>query len=182
MDTSAINSQAVTTEGGFHFGDPNAPVKVVEYINLRCPYSKMWWENSAAVLDEYERNGQVERIVKHFDKEKPGLDKGNVLHSYLDYSNHEQARKDIDHYVAHMDEWGNLTKEDVARYAEDKTNATRQNNTKESEAIVNETVEANVKFVPTVVIGSHIFDENISDEELRKIIEEELSRNQTAGS
>lgn len=177
MDISAIKAQAVTTKGGFHFGDPNAPVKIVEFINLKCPYSKMWWEDAPAVLDKYVKNGQVERIVKHFDKQKPGLDKGNVLHNYLDYSNPDQAREDIDFYVDHLNEWGNLSKEDIATYAEEKRNAVRQDNTDESEAILNETIETNVTLVPTIIMGEHIFDENITNDELNTLIEEELSKN-----
>lgn len=174
MDISVINSKVVTAKGGFHFGDPDAPVKVVEFINLNCPYSKIWWENAPAVLDEYEKKGQVERIVKHFDKDKPGLAKGNVLHSYLDYSAPEQVRDDIDFYVEHINEWGNATKEDVANYAENRRMAEKQNNSVKAEAIIEETKEANIAFVPTIVIGEHIFDENISKEELKEIIETEL--------
>ncbi|WP_423188615.1 thioredoxin domain-containing protein [Alkalibacterium sp. f15] len=177
MDISEINRKTITTEGGFHFGDPNAPVKVVEFINLRCPFCKMWWKTASAVLDEYEKNGKVERIVKHFDKKKPGLDKGNVLHSYLDYGDPERTREDIDYYVDHLDEWGNLSKADIATYAEDKRQSVKQNNSDQSEAVINETEKANVSMVPTVVIGEHIFDENILEDELKQIIEEELLKN-----
>lgn len=177
MDISVINRSAVTTEGGFHFGNPDAPVKIVEFINLRCPFCKMWRENSLTVLDEYEKNGKVERIVKHFDKQEPKLDKGNVLHSYLDYADPEQTREDINYYVDHLDEWGNLSKADLATYAEEKRNAVKQNNTDQSEAIIKETEKANITMVPTVVIGEHIFDENITEQELKQIIEDELLKN-----
>ncbi|MFO8069266.1 MAG: thioredoxin domain-containing protein [Alkalibacterium sp.] len=177
MDMSVINSKAITTEGGFHFGDPEAPVKVVEFINLRCPFCKMWWENASVVLDEYEKKGKVERIVKHFDKKKPELDKGNILHSYLDYADPEKTREDMNYYVDHLDEWGSLSKDELATYAEEKRNSVKQNNSDRSEAIIKETEKANISMVPTVVIGEHIFDENITEEELKQIIEDELLKN-----
>jgi len=177
MDISVINRNAITTEGGFHFGDPEAPVKIVEFINLKCPFCKMWRENTSAVLDEYEKNGKVERIIKHFDKKNPELDKGNVLHTYLDYADPERTREDIDYYVDHLDEWGSLSKEKIATYAEEKRKSVKQNNTERSEAIIKETEEANISMVPTVVIGEHIFDEKITEAELKKIIEDELLKN-----
>jgi len=176
MDSSEIDSKAVTTDTGFHFGEPDAPVKVIEFINLRCPFCKMWWQKADDVLKAYEKNGQIERIVKHFDKEKPGLDKGNVLHSYLDYRDMEKTRQDIDYYVDHLDEWGSLPKDDIAVYAGNKRNAKKQDNSEESKKITLETKEVNITMVPTVIIGEHIFDENISAEELKIIIESEWTK------
>ena len=50
-------------------------------------------------------------------------------------------------------------------------------NKEEAKAIIDEAKEANVTLVPTVVIGEHIFDESISEEELVSYIEEELQKN-----
>lgn len=178
MDTRSINVDAVTTEGGLHFGDKDAPIKVVEFINLKCPYCKEWWEKGSPVLDKYVKENKVERIVKLFDKEKPSLRKGNVLHAHLDYNDPKQAREDIDYYVEHLDKWGNLPEEEVAAFAKDNRGAEEQSNQQHSEAIIRETETANVKFVPTVFIEDYIFDEHITQEELENIIETKLKRDE----
>ena len=175
LDTSAIDSGKVTTKGGLLIGDDKAPVKIVEFINLRCPYSKQWWEESLPLLDKYVKESKVQRIVKHFDKDKPSLRKGNVLHRYLDHSNPQQAKEDITYYFAHLNEWGNLPEEDIAEYAKAKKNATERDNKEHALTIIAETEKANITMVPTVVINDNIFDENISEEELEKLIKTELA-------
>lgn len=175
LDTSVIDSKKVTAKGGLLIGEDIAPVKIVEFINLRCPYSKQWWEESLPLLDKYVKESKVQRIVKHFDKEKPGLRKGNVLHRYLDHSDPEQAKEDITYYFAHLNEWGSLPEEEIAGYAKEKRNATERDNKEHALTIIAETEKANITMVPTVVINDNIFDENISEKELEKIIKTELA-------
>lgn len=176
MDTSNMHADKVTTKGGWHFGETDAPIKVVEFINLRCPYCKKWWEKAARVLDPYVKDGKVERIVKHFDKEKPSLRKGNVLHHHLDYNQTEDLREQIDTIVKRLDEWGDLEEQEVADWAKETLNLTPQSNAEEASQIIEETKEANVFFVPSIFIEDYIFDENIADEELKEIIEIKLDR------
>ncbi|MCC5890302.1 MAG: DsbA family protein [Alkalibacterium sp.] len=178
MNMTGINTDAITTEGGLHLGNKDAPVKVVEFLNLRCPFSREWWENGGPVLDKYVEDDKVERIIKLYDKEKTGLSKGNVLHAHLNYDNVDQARKDMDYYTAHLDDWGDLPEEEVAAYAKEKREAERQENSREAEAIVAEAKEANVATVPTVVIEDYIFDQHITEEELKSIIETKLNRDE----
>ncbi|MCC5895252.1 MAG: DsbA family protein [Alkalibacterium sp.] len=178
MDTRNINADAITTEEGIHIGSKSAPIKVIEFLNLKCPYCKEWWEKSSPVLDKYVDDGKVERIVKLFDKDKPSLRKGNVLHAHLDYSDPKKAKEDIDYYVEHLENWGNLPEEEIAAFARDKRGADKQSNQKVSETIIKETDKANVKFVPTVFIEDYIFDEHITEEELKNIIETKLKRDE----
>lgn len=65
----SLNTDKITHNDGIKLGSDNAPLKVVEYINLRCPDSKDYEENVAPFLNEYIKNGTVQRILKHFDKE-----------------------------------------------------------------------------------------------------------------
>ena len=48
-----------TPEGGFRMGNPNAPVKVIEYLSLACPHCAHFAEESAAGLPNYVRSGRV---------------------------------------------------------------------------------------------------------------------------
>lgn len=174
MDVSVIKVDEISTQGGFHTGNPEAPVKLVEFLNLRCPYCKEWYEDSREIIQRYVDAGVVERITKLFDKEKPSLRKGNVLHAHLDYSNPKKAMNDLDFFMARQDEWGFLEEEEVARYAQDERGLKRQPNEAQSLAIIEEAERANVTLVPTVFVGEHIFDEHVTPEELSQYIEEVL--------
>lgn len=172
MDISNIKADKVNTTTGIKIGRDDAPVKVIEFINLKCPYCKMWYEDSKDLLTEYVAAGKVQRVIKHFDKEKPSLKKGNVLHRYLDYTNPEKALEEIDYFFAHQDEWGYFEDfESIAKYAEEKRNLVLQSNGAEAKEIIREANDAEVVFVPTVFIDEEIFDEHITQQELKELIE-----------
>jgi protein-disulfide isomerase len=41
-------------------GDPNAPVKIVEYSDFQCPYCRNFWkETEAKIVEEYVKTGKV---------------------------------------------------------------------------------------------------------------------------
>jgi protein-disulfide isomerase len=49
-----------TPEGGFRMGNPNAPVKVIEYLSLACPHCAAFAEESGPrLLPNYVRTGRV---------------------------------------------------------------------------------------------------------------------------
>ena len=49
-----------TAEGGFRMGNPNAPVKLVEYASVTCPHCAEFEEEGAPPLrDKYVKSGQV---------------------------------------------------------------------------------------------------------------------------
>ena len=56
-----------TPEGGFRMGNPDAPVKLVEYASMTCPHCKAFSdEASAALRDTYVRSGQVSWEFRNF--------------------------------------------------------------------------------------------------------------------
>ncbi|MBC1541609.1 DsbA family protein [Listeria seeligeri] len=176
MDISQIKASVVTPEVGIHVGDKAAPVKVMSFINLRCPFCREWNEKSQEVLTEFIQAGKIELIIKPFDKEKESLQRGNVAHRYLDYSTPEETRETINKIYSTQDEWGSLSLEEVATYMESELGLTEQDNKAASEKIIREANEANVVFVPTVIVGEHIFDEHISPEQLRTLLNSELTK------
>ena len=51
---------AETPEGGFRMGNPNAPVKLIEYASLTCPHCAEFSEQGGERLkNEYVKSGQV---------------------------------------------------------------------------------------------------------------------------
>lgn len=47
-------------------GDPNAPVKIVEFSDLECPFCKRFHPTMKRVIDEYGKIGQVAWVYRHF--------------------------------------------------------------------------------------------------------------------
>lgn len=62
-------TQAVTetADGGFLMGNPNAPVKLVEYASLTCPACATFSNQAAEeLMNEYVRSGQVSWEFRNF--------------------------------------------------------------------------------------------------------------------
>jgi protein-disulfide isomerase len=55
-----------TPEGGYRMGNPDAPVKLLEYASLACPHCREFSETSAALRDTYVRSGQVSWEYRNF--------------------------------------------------------------------------------------------------------------------
>ncbi len=61
--------------------------------------------------------------------------------------------------------------QEVADFAVDKLKLTEQKDEQLSQAVINEAEQAHIRFVPTVILGKEIFDESISIEELKELIQ-----------
>jgi protein-disulfide isomerase len=64
-DWTQVVSQ--TPDGGYRMGNPDAPVKLVEYASLTCPHCARFSEEATATLrDTYIRSGQVSWEFRNF--------------------------------------------------------------------------------------------------------------------
>jgi protein-disulfide isomerase len=50
-------------------GDPSAPVKIVEYSDLECPFCSGFHTTMKQLIDEFGKNGQVAWVYRHFPLE-----------------------------------------------------------------------------------------------------------------
>ncbi|MBE9390122.1 thioredoxin domain-containing protein [Vagococcus salmoninarum] len=171
MDISNINVSATNTEVGLKIGDAGAPVKVIEFVNLRCPYCRQWFDESAETFAEYVASGKVQRIIKLFDKTKPGLDKGNIMHKYVPQEPTEGLAAIAAIYQS-QDDWGNLESfAEVADFAEQTLGLTLAEDPAVAESIVSEAAEAGIIFVPTMVVNDDIFDQKISQTAFKALLD-----------
>lgn len=168
----SFNTEKITHEDSIKVGSDDAPLKIVEYINLRCPDSKDYEENVAPFLNEYIKNGTVQRILKHFDKEKYGLEIGNVLNQYLDYTQQEKTYKLIKKIFEDQAEWGKLRLSEIPHFAEQFDLLLQPKNRKQAHRIDEEIKAVNVTNVPTVFVGDKAFVETIELEEFKTAVEE----------
>jgi len=61
------------------YGNPNAPVKIVEYSDPSCPYCQAFNPVMEQIVAEYGATGQVAWVYRQFPLDKPGQD-GKIFH------------------------------------------------------------------------------------------------------
>lgn len=172
MDISIIDPSKVTQTYGLKIGNEQALKKTIEFINLRCPYCKKWFEESLDLLNDYSEQGKVQRIIKLYDKEKLSLQRGNVMQHHISYRHPKKALEEIKQIFDTQDEWGELSLEKVAEFAEKGLGLTEQLHPEIVENIIYEANEANIQFVPTIIVEKHIFDESVTLDELKEYLAE----------
>lgn len=171
MDISVIKGKLVNDFNGIKIGSDTAPKRLIEFINLRCPYCKQWFEESYDTLNQAVTEGKIQRVIKLLDKDKISLQRGNVMHEYID-TDPEKALTQIQQAFETQTIWQDFELEAVAEYAEKTLSFNQQANQILQSEIRNEAEQANIKFVPTIVLGEHIFDESIDEATLKSYIAE----------
>jgi protein-disulfide isomerase len=51
------------------FGNPSAPVKIVEFSDLECPYCSRFHESMQKAMDEFGKDGRIAWVYRHFPLE-----------------------------------------------------------------------------------------------------------------
>ncbi len=72
-------SLAPVTSSDHILGNPNAPIKIVEFSDPSCPYCKVFYPVMQQVMNNYGTNGQVAWVYRAFPLDKPDAN-GYVLH------------------------------------------------------------------------------------------------------
>lgn len=63
---SDTNNMRPVTADDHILGNPNAPIKIVEYSDLECPFCKVFHVTLKQVMDIYGKNGKVAWVYRHF--------------------------------------------------------------------------------------------------------------------
>ena len=77
--TPAQAGMAPVTTADHILGDPNAPIKIVEYSDPSCPFCKMFNPTMEQIINDYGPSGKVAWVYRSFPLDKPDAN-GNVLH------------------------------------------------------------------------------------------------------
>jgi len=64
--TESIENINPITEEDHILGDPNAPIKIIEYSDFECPFCKRFHDTMNQVMNEYGQSGQVAWVYRQF--------------------------------------------------------------------------------------------------------------------
>jgi len=105
--TPTINMKPVTSADHI-FGNPNAPIKIVEYSDPSCPYCKIFNPTMEQVMKNYGSSGKVAWVYRSFPLDKPNQN-GSVLHPNAGHEAQALECADFiggnDKFWAFEDEW-----------------------------------------------------------------------------
>jgi len=66
VDIGSLDQMAIISGSDHIRGNPNAPIKIVEYSDTECPFCKRFHDTMKEVMDEYGKNGKVAWVYRHF--------------------------------------------------------------------------------------------------------------------
>ncbi|MGB3921882.1 MAG: thioredoxin domain-containing protein [Minisyncoccia bacterium] len=64
--SAALDNMTPITSKDHIRGNPDAPVKIVEYSDMECPFCKRFHPTMQQVMDEYGKSGKVAWVYRHF--------------------------------------------------------------------------------------------------------------------
>lgn len=138
-------------------GSTEAPLKLEAFINVACPGSALIYRLAKEVFPSYIESGQMEVIVKLYDKPREELLLGSLIHWSLDNENPTEALDLIGKLLETQEEWHELSNKELKRLLVDKYNLQeeeRLENVDVSLAITAEAIERDIKIVPTLFFNS----------------------------
>src|SRR3989338_1158440 len=65
-DTGSLDQMAAISASDHIRGNPDAPVKIVEYSDTECPFCKRFHDTMKQVMDEYGKSGEVAWVYRQF--------------------------------------------------------------------------------------------------------------------
>lgn len=161
-------------------GSEDAPLKLEAFLNLACPGSAAFYNYAKEILPTYIENGQIQYIVKLYDKPREELLPGTLVHLALDYSKPEETFQVIDKLYATQPEWRDLPDKEIKALLIREYNQQqeeRKENTAISLSITGEAIERDVQGVPTIFINGErkALTFPLQEEQVKTIIEEEVA-------
>lgn len=170
MDDQRINVSKIN-DFGIVYGKETAPNTLITFVNLRCPFCRIFWEKNIENIKKLVESGQLKWIIKLLDKVNPGLQRGNIMHHHISLDSPSIAIAEIQEILDSQDYWGGLSLSEVAYFAKEKLKLTEQMNDDYITAVFREAQESGVVIVPTAIFGDFIFDEHLSEQEFLDLFE-----------
>lgn len=140
------------------YGDKNAPVKVEVFLNLACPYCATFFEAADQILPDFIEKGQVQYLIKHYDKPREMLLYGTLVNLFFDYQKPDKVYGIMKDLFKNQKQWSESDSNSIKKLLTEKYDLEEEPDTIElSLKITEEAIKRKVKMVPTVFINNSEF-------------------------
>ncbi|WP_067726931.1 thioredoxin domain-containing protein [Oceanobacillus damuensis] len=140
------------------YGNPDAPVKVEVFLNLACPYCATFFEAADQSLKSYINDGQVQYVIKHYDKPREMLLYGTLVNLFLDYNDPQRIYEIMKELFENQSQWSELDSDAIKKMLTEQYGLKEEPATIElSLKVTAEAIKRQVKMVPTVFINDKEF-------------------------
>lgn len=148
-----------TVENAFlSYGKEDAPVKVEVFLNLACPYCATFFQAADDTLTPYIANGQVQYVIKHYDKPREMLLYGTLANAFLDYKDPQRVYELMKDLFAKQSRWSESDSHSIKKMLVEEYGLQEEpDNIELSLKITAEAIKRQVKMVPTVFINGKEF-------------------------
>ncbi len=160
------------------YGDPDAPVKVEVFLNLACPYCATIFEVADQTLTSYIDKGQVQYVIKHYDKPREMLLYGTLVNLFFDYNEPQRIYEIMKEIFEKQTEWSESDSHSIKKMLIEEYGLKEEPETIDlSLKITAEAIKRQVRMVPTVFINNKEFQYpiEINAEQLREEIDKILA-------
>ena len=140
------------------YGKEDAPVKVEVFLNLACPYCATFFQAADDTLTPYIANGQVQYVIKHYDKPREMLLYGTLANAFLDYKDPQRVYELMKDLFAKQSRWSESDSHSIKKMLVEEYGLQEEpDNIELSLKITAEAIKRQVKMVPTVFINGKEF-------------------------
>ncbi|WP_339226040.1 thioredoxin domain-containing protein [Oceanobacillus sp. FSL K6-2867] len=160
------------------YGNLEAPVKVEVFLNLACPYCATFFEAADQSLAPYIENGQVQYVIKHYDKPREMLLYGTLVNLFFDYNDPQRIYEIMKELFENQSQWSESDSDSIKKMLTEQYGLKEEPNTIDlSLKITAEAIKRQVKMVPTVFINDKEFQYpvEIDAQQLKDEVEKALA-------
>ena len=156
--------EEIDTEYGIGYGNPNAKIKMIEYMSFQCIDCFELHENIGDTLTKKIKDGEVYYIVKHVDFEKFKYD--HVIFNSIDNLDKIET---IDYVMDNYKTWSKMKKvEDVKKFFNLKD--VKKDRVEMQKYISKEKDKHDIDFIPTFYLNGEKHVGAFTDKEFKQMI------------
>src|SRR5699024_2260757 len=94
-------------------GLDHAKVEVEAFVNLGCPYSKVFFDVADKVLKPYADDGHIKLVIKHVDRTKAQLLRGTIANKYVDHDDRVEGYSTMKELFDTQKSWSGSFRENI---------------------------------------------------------------------
>lgn len=158
------NKEKIDTKYGIGYGDPNAKIKMVEYMSFQCIDCYELHENIGDTLREKIKNGEVYYVIKHVDFDKFKYD--DIIFNRIDNLDKIET---VDYVMDNYKTWKEMKSvEDVEKFF--KLGDVKKDRVEMQKHILKEKDDLKIDFIPTFYLNGKKYVGSFTEKEFNQML------------